>query len=153
MSKIELHEVEYLTENNILSRVAVPGGWMYRVWDIIINPSEDSAYAALCFVPDPNAPHVRDARRLKLREGWSEDRDWVGEEDNGTLRFIDWGSFDAQSSISFVPNLGYTACHADGSVTDHTTRLEAHDALRASGSESPFVVVTGPAVKAEEVKP
>jgi hypothetical protein len=41
----------------------------------------------------------------------------------------------------------WTAHHADGSETDHTSRLEAHDALIASGSESPFVAVTGPAVK------
>ena len=153
MSKSKLHEVESLSQNNVFDRLAVPGGWLYRVWNLSTSIENDTGYAALCFVPSSKAPHVRDARRLKLREGWSEDRDWVGEEDNGTLRFIDWGSFDAQSSISFVPNLGYTACHADGSVTDHTTRLEAHDALRASGSESPFVAVTGPAIKAEEVKP
>ena len=153
MSTIELHEVEFLTKNHIFDRSAVSGGWLYRIWNTSTSTENDIGYAALCFVRDPNAPHVRDKRRLKLREGWSEIKDWVGEEDDGALRYIDWGSFDADSSIGFVPGLGYTACHADGSLTEHTTRIEAHDALIASGSESPFEVVTGPAVKAEEVKP
>lgn len=149
MSKSKLHEIESLSVNTDFDRLAVPGGWLYRIWD----SSVEDGHSALCFVPSPRAPHVRDKRRLKLREGWSEIKDWVGEEDDGALRYIDWGSFDADSSIGFVPGLGYTACHADGSLTEHTTRIEAHDALIASGSESPFEVVTGPAVKAEEVKP
>jgi len=41
----------------------------------------------------------------------------------------------------------FTARHADGSETDHATRLEAHDALVESGSPSPFEVVTGSAVE------
>jgi hypothetical protein len=99
-------------------RIAVPGGWIY-------------SGATAVFVPDPRAPHVRDARRLKLREGWSV----TGDEFN--LAGI---SYDRAGQL-------WTAIHADGSETDHATRLEAHDALIASGSESPFEVVTGPAVK------
>lgn len=148
MSKIELHEVEFLTENNILSRVAVPGGWMYRVWDIIVNPSEDTAYAALCFVPDPNAPHVRDDRRLKWRDGFrgvpmrkASGERYIRESDDRTI---------IQQNFSTGT---FTAFHADWSFTRHASLLEAHDALIVSGSESPFVAVTGPAVKAEEVTP
>jgi major membrane immunogen (membrane-anchored lipoprotein) len=44
----------------------------------------------------------------------------------------------------------FTAYHADGSETDHATRLEAHDALVESGSPSPFEVVTGSAVEAPQ---
>lgn len=153
MSKNKLHETIPLSKYGEFDRMAVPGGWLYRVWDLRSDDENGTGYAALCFVPSARAPHVRDNRRLKLREGWSEIKDWVGEEDDGALRYIDWGSFDADSSIGFVPGLGYTACHADGSLTEHTTRIEAHDALIASGSESPFEVVTGPAVKVEEVKP
>ena len=38
-------------------RLAVPGGWLYRnsEWD------DDGLAAALCFVPDPGAPHVKPA--------------------------------------------------------------------------------------------
>jgi hypothetical protein len=138
MAKPKLHEVEFLTESKLFSRVAVPGGWVYRVWDLTYG--DEAGYTALCFVPSPRAPHVRDARRLKLREGYEL------HDSNGVVTV--WrNSQTRKSSISecFARAL-VIAFHADGSETDHASRLEAHDALIASGSESPFAVATGPAV-------
>ena len=140
MSNLKLHETDYFSENTVLSRDAVPGGWLYRVWDV--SSDDEAGYAALCFVPSPRAPHVRDARRLKLWEVGTQNTH--GDEDGWVTVWRDPNGFAAvvrHSAHSF------TAIHADDSETDHATRLEAHDALIASGSESPFVVVTGPAVK------
>ncbi len=61
MSKLKLHEFEQLSKTGTFDRVAVPGGWVYRVWDM----SMDNGHVALCFVPNPRAPHVRDHRRLR----------------------------------------------------------------------------------------
>jgi hypothetical protein len=138
MSK--LHEPEFLSKNNAFSRVAVPGGWVYRVWDVSMDG--DNGYAALCFVPSPRAPHVRDARRLKLREGGTQNTH--GDEDRWVTV---WRGPDGPSAIVRHSAHLFTAIHADDSETDHATRLEAHDALVESGSPSPFDVVTGPAVK------
>ena len=82
---------------------------------------------------------ARDARRLKLREGCKSQSAVDGE----ALWFLPTGP--AVLALC-LPTGVFTAIHADGSETDHATRLEAHDALIASGSESPFEVVTGPAV-------
>ncbi len=117
-------------------RLAVPGGWLYE--------DRYGSESARTFVPDPTASHVRDARRLKLREGWKPSGDefmhhW-GPDVTGPPHYA--------TGISFVCSARlWTARHADGSETDHPSRLEAHDALLASGSESPFVAVTGQAVK------
>jgi hypothetical protein len=91
-----------------------------------------------------SAEPVRDTRRLKLREGWVATGDefmrhW-GPDVGGSPHYAAGISFFCAARL-------WTAHHADGSETDHTSRLEAHDALIASGSESPFVAVTGPAVK------
>jgi hypothetical protein len=113
-----------------------------------LSKSNDSDRGAVASVwPYPRAPHVRDRRRLKLREGWTRDRVWAGADNEGTLRFTIWSNPDMNSRIAFVFGFGFTAYHADGSETDHATRLEAHDALVESGSPSPFEVVVGPAVK------
>lgn len=114
------------------TRIAVPGGWLYR--DGLGPP------APRMFVPDPMAEHVRDARRLKLREGARPE--W---EANSTLLRYCMGDKALITEDRMARS--FTAGHADGSETDHATRLEAHDALIASGSESSFEVVTGPAVK------
>ena len=109
------------------TRIAVPGGWLY-------------SGATAVFVPDPTAPHVRDARRLKLREGYEL------HDSNGVVTV--WRTSQTRKlaiSECFARAL-VIAFHADGSETDHASRLEAHDALIASGSESPFAVATGPAV-------
>ena len=147
MSTSKLHEVEMLTKNNLFSRVAGPGGWVYRVWDF--NFGDEAGYTALCFVPSPKAPHVRDARRLKVRDGWGVTQ--------GKQHSLWWARDDGSDGFGTITlslnTTRYIAYHADRSFTMHESLLEAHDALRASGSESPFVAVTGPAVKAEEVKP
>lgn len=124
------------TPNYGINRTAVPGGWLYQ---------DRYTEAQPVFVPDPTAPHVRDDRRLKLREGWGVNfpRDGMihyGPNDSGRY---DFGINEDRVSRAF------TAFHADDSETDHATRLEAHDALIASGSESPFVVVTGVVAKAK----
>ena len=150
MSKSKLHEIESLSVNTDFDRLAVPGGWLYRIWD----SSYDTGYAALCFVPSPKAPHVRDKRRLKLRAGCARVDDVIAPGErcwSPIKKHIDvtgWGAITQHLRIG-----GFRAHHADNSITEHATLLEAHDALIASGSESPFEVVTGPAVKAEEVKP
>jgi hypothetical protein len=139
MSNLKLREFEELPyAHSEFDRIAVPGGWVYRVWDG--SMSGNYGYAALCFVPDPTAPHARDRRRLRLREGYASTS-------NGN--FCHWrlestgGVIMSESS----QRRGVTVWHADGSETDHATRLEAHDALVESGSPSPFEVVVGPAVK------
>jgi hypothetical protein len=83
---------------------------------------------------------VAGARRLKLREGYDFDFDV----EESLLRYK-----CGDDSVITEDRLArsFTAYHADGSETDHATRLEAHDSLIASGSESPFEAVTGPAVK------
>ena len=87
--------------------------------------------------------YVRDdARRLKLREGWTQKPD--GDEDGWVTV---WRGPDGLSVMVRHSACSFTAIHADGSETDHATRIEAHDSLIASGSDSPFAVVTGPAVK------
>ena len=127
-------------------RRAVAGGWVY----IETLPGNEGIAAA--FVPSPRALHVRDTRRLKLREGWSEKWDELLAIDNVTeigQHFCWLRDRDEAAYIAFCPARNvYTACHDDGSETDHSTRLEAHDALIASGSESPFEVVTGVIPKA-----
>lgn len=91
------------------------------------------------------APHVRDPRRLKLRDGWKRH---PYEVEDGWVTL--WRNLDSQhvALCEYSPGL-FVAFHADGSETDHATRLEAHDALIASGSESPFVVVVGVVAKVE----
>ena len=154
MSTIELHEVEFLTKNHIFDRSAVSGGWLYRIWNMSGSTENDTGYAALCFVPSPKAPHVRDDRRLKLRAGCARVDDVIAPGErcwSPIKKHIDvtgWGAITQHLRIG-----GFRAHHADNSITEHATLLEAHDALIASGSESPFEVVTGPAVKVEEVKP
>lgn len=93
------------------------------------------------------APHVRDDRRLGLIDGWEFD-------DSSAI--TTWFRKGANKNIDAVIRLfkdarwHVIAWHADKSFTQHRTLLEAHDALIASGSESPFVVVTGPAVAKAE---
>lgn len=115
------------------TRIAVPGGWIY-------------SGATAVFVPDPAAPHVRDDRRLKLREGWKVSGDefsmHYGPDVTGRAHYLAGISWCRSGQL-------WTAVHADGSETDHATRLEAHDALIASGSESPFEVVVGVVVNAK----
>ena len=112
------------------TRIAVPGGWLY-------------SGATAVFVPDPTAPHVRDDRRLKLREGCFSEED---DEDNTVV----WSKI-GQECVVCEDRLArlFTAWHADDSFTQHGSLLEAHDALIASGSESPFVVVVGVVPKAK----
>jgi hypothetical protein len=109
------------------TRIAVPGGWLY-------------SGATAVYVPDSTALHVCDTRRLKLREGYDIDLD-VTE----SLLCYTFGGDSVITKDRLARS--FTAYHADGSQTDHASRLDAHDALIASGSESPFEVVTGPAVK------
>ena len=145
MSKSKLHEVESLSQSNDFDRLAVPGGWLYRIWD----SSLEDGHSALCFVPSPKAPHVRDARRLKVRDGWGVTQ--------GKQHSLWWARDDGSDGLGTITlslnTTRYIAYHADRSFTMHESLLEAHDALRASGSESPFVAVTGSAIKAEEVTP
>jgi hypothetical protein len=140
MSKLKLHEFEQLSKTGTFDRVAVPGGWVYRVWNPSIVGDNDTGYAALCFVPSPRAPHARDRRRLRLLEGYTSIS-------NGN--FCHWRTnltcVVIMSESSQRP--GVTAWHADGSQTRHDSLLEAHDALVESGSPSPFEVVTGAAVE------
>ena len=51
---VKLHEEQVICSPGD-SRMAVPGGWIYRLW----NP--DSQRESTCFVPDPSAPHVLEA--------------------------------------------------------------------------------------------
>ena len=154
MSKNKLHETIPLSKYGEFDRMAVPGGWLYRVWDLRSDNENGTGYAALCFVPSARAPHVRDNRRLKLRAGCARVDDVLAPGErcwSPIKKHIDvtgWGAITQHLRIG-----GFRAHHADNSITEHATLLEAHDALIASGSESPFEVVTGPAVKAEEVKP
>jgi len=144
MSKLKLHEFEQLSKTGTFDRVAVPGGWVYRVWNPSIVGDNDTGYAALCFVPSPRAPHARDSRRLKLREGWKSSGDefslHYGPDVTGRAHYAAGVSWCRSGQL-------FTAYHADGSQTDHATRLEAHDALVESGSPSPFEVVKGSAVE------
>ena len=106
-----------------------------------LSKSNDSDRLAVASVwPYPRAPHARDRRRLRLREGYASTSNgnfchWRLESTGGVV----------MSESSQRP--GVTVWHADGSETDHATRLEAHDALVESGSPSPFEVVTGAAVE------
>jgi hypothetical protein len=143
MSKLKLHEFEALPYlSTSFDRVAVPGGWLYRLWNYPSGMDNDNGYAALCFVPSPRAPHARDRRRLRLRES-----DSVCHEEDlkaGCAYFM----LDERAMIKESLHTGkFTAWHADGSQTRHDTLLEAHDALVESGSPSPFEVVTGAAVE------
>jgi hypothetical protein len=111
------------------TRIAVPGGWLY-------------SGATAVFVPDPRAPHVRDARRLGLIDGWEFD-------DLGSITtwYRKGGNKNTDAVIRLFKDSRWhvIAWHADKSFTQHATLLEAHDALVASGSESPFAVATGSA--------
>lgn len=142
MNKLKLHEFESLSKSayGAFDRVAVPGGWVYRVWNFPSDADNDSGYAAMCFVPSPRAPHARDRRRLKLRDGVEL------YQIQGELVTL-WRDPDMVASIVRHSTHSFTARHADGSETDHATRLEAHDALVESGSPSPFKVVKGSAVE------
>jgi hypothetical protein len=114
--------------------MAVAGGWIY------------SSPSGVVFVPSPRAPHVRDRRRLRLRDGWefndsSATTSWCQADDPWSKGVIE-RSKDARWHV--------IAWHADKSFTQHATFLEAHDALVESGSPSPFEVVTGSAVEAPQ---
>jgi hypothetical protein len=120
------------------ARFRVDGGWIYH------------AFGGPVFVPEFEAgelvttEHVRDDRRLKLREGWK-----TKNGENLCVYHCPKGVVEPHPHTSISEDRlarSFTAVHSDGSETDHATRLEAHDALIASGSESPFAVVTGPAV-------
>ena len=125
-----LLDTEGVRTGSTTTRIAIPGGWLYAGGQVAQ------------FVPDPTAPHVRDTRRLKLRDEWAE-KPYESEDGWVTV----WRDPNGFAAVVRHSAHSFTAYHADGSETDHATRLEAHDALIASGSESPFVVVTGPAVK------
>ena len=136
MSKLKLHGYEDLQPSGEFDRYAVPGGWLYRIMD-----TERWIPIQLCFVPDPMAEHVRDRRRLRLRDGWefndsSATTSWfetgVGSWENCVVRLFK----DARWHV--------IAWHADKSFTQHATLLEAHVALWQSGSPSPFKVVRSP---------
>ena len=130
MEDVWLLDTEGVRTGSTTTRIAIPGGWLYTGGQVAQ------------FVPDPTAAHVRDSRRLKLREGGTQNTH--GDEDRWVTVWRDPNGFAAivrHSAHSF------TAIHADGSETDHPSRLEAHDALVESGSPSPFEVVVGPAVK------
>ena len=130
MEDVWLLDTEGVRTGSTTTRIAIPGGWLYTGGQVAQ------------FVPDSTASHVRDTRRLKLRDEWTQNTH--GDEDGWVTVWRDPNGFAAvvrHSAHSF------TAIHADDSETDHATRIEAHDALIVSGSESPFVVVTGPAVK------
>jgi hypothetical protein len=143
MNKLKLHEFEALPNSSTsFDRVAVPGGWLYRLWNYPSGMDNDNGYAALCFVPSPRAPHARDRRRLRIRESDSV----YHEEDlkSGSAYFM----LDDRAMIKESLYTGkFTAWHADGSQTRHDSLLEAHDALVESGSPSPFEVVKGAAVE------
>jgi len=142
MSKLKPHESQWLSHHGTFDRLAVPGGWLYRVWKRSSGSDNDNGYTALCFVPDPRAPHARDRRRLRIRESDSV----YHEEDlkSGSAYFM----LDDRAMIKESLYTGkFTAWHADGSQTRHDSLFEAHDALVESGSPSPFEVVTGAAVE------
>lgn len=126
---VKLHETELAGAGY---RMAVAGGWIY------------SSPSGVVFVPSPRSPHVRDLRRIRLRDGWeftdfSATTSWfetgVGSWENCVVRLFK----DARWHV--------IAWHADKSFTQHATLLEAHDALVESGSPSPFEVVKGAAVE------
>jgi len=144
MSKLELHEFESLSKYGVFDRVAVPGGWLYRVWNLPSASDNDTGYAALCFVPEPAAPHVRDHRRLRLRDGWEFD------DSSATTSWFKTGSDSRTDCVVRLfkdARWHVIAWHADKSFTQHATLLEAHCALWQSGSPSPFKVVKGSAVE------
>ena len=110
-----------------------------------LSKSNDSDRGAVASVwPYPRAPHYRDRRRLRILEGWKPSGDefslHYGPDVTGRAHYAAGVSWCRSGQL-------FTAYHADGSETDHATRLEAHDALVESGSPSPFEVVVGPAVK------
>jgi hypothetical protein len=118
------HDPEFLTKNNVFNRLAVASVWPY-----------------------PRAPHARDRRRLRIRDGWefrqtSATTVWFKASDDPWSEGVVETSKDARWHA--------IAWHADKSFTQHTTLLEAHDALVESGSPSPFEVVTGSAVEAPQ---
>jgi hypothetical protein len=138
---INLHEIQKLSKCGDSHRVAVPGGWVYRVWSHSLN--DDTGYTALCFVPDPTASHVRDLRRLRIRDGW---------EFTDSSAITSWSETSRPQADCVVrlfkdARWHVIAWHADKSFTQHATLLEAHDALVESGSPSPFEVVKGSAVE------
>jgi hypothetical protein len=110
-----------------------------------LSKSNDSDRGGVASVwPYPRASHVRDRRRLRIRESDSV----YHEEDlkSGSAYFM----LDDRAMIKESLYTGkFTAWHADGSQTRHDSLLEAHDALVESGSPSPFEVVKGAAVKSE----
>lgn len=118
------------------TRFRVDGGWIYH------------AFGGPVFVPEFEAgelvatEHVRDDRRLKLREGYFLQFD---ESDNTLLRYMRDTDGDVDRAVVLEDRLArsFVAYHDDDSWSDHSTLLEAHDALIASGSESPFEVVVG----------
>ena len=126
---VKLHETELAGAGY---RMAVAGGWIYT------SPS------GVVFVPSPRSPHVRDRRRLRLRDGWkfretSETTVWYEASDDPWSKGVIERSKYARWHVA--------AWHADGSQTRHDSLLEAHDALVESGSPSPFEVVKGSAVE------
>jgi hypothetical protein len=110
-----------------------------------LSKSNDSDRGGVASVwPYPRAPHVRDRRRLRIRDGW---------EFNDSSATTSWFQAEDIAQVNCVVRLfkdarwHVIAWHADKSFTQHTTLLEAHDALVESGSPSPFEVVTGAAVE------
>jgi hypothetical protein len=108
-----------------------------------LSKSNDSDRGAVASVwPYPRAPHYRDRRRLRILES-----DSVYHEEDlkaGCAYFMLGNRIMIKESLYTGK---FTAWHADKSFTQHTTLLEAHDALVESGSPSPFEVVTGSAVE------
>jgi len=115
------HDPDQLSKSNDSDRGAVASVWAY-----------------------PRAPHVRDRRRLRLRDGWE------SYNSSATTSWFETGVGSWENCVierSKYARWQVTAWHADRSFTLHATLLEAHDALVESGSPSPFEVVTGSAVE------
>ena len=81
-----------------------------------------------------------DRRRLKLLPGWT------FEDSGNTTTWYKEGKDPRHDGVMRVFKYAgwhVIAWHADKSFTQHTTFMAAHNALIASGSPSPFEVVTG----------
>lgn len=145
----KIHEYETTGNSDVPERLAVPGGWHYltyashRTWLPDGHAVDEIAPVAAVFVPDPNAPHVRDDRRLKRREGWK----IAAHGDQAVAWRPIVGTHDDWAIIQFHASGRCVAQHGDKSESEHSTLLEAHDALIASESQSPFEVVVGPVAK------